>query len=61
MPEEKNAMISFSFYPKDYSDVYLSFNCSEDLDFEDLVDFFKRFAFALGYSPNTIEAYLSEN
>ncbi len=61
MPEEKNATISFSFYSKDYPDVYLSFSCGEDLDMEQLVDYFKRFAYAISFAPGTIEKYLGED
>jgi len=61
MPEEKNATISFSFYSKDYPDVYLSFSCDEDLNMEELVDYFKRFAYAMSFAPGTIEKYLSED
>lgn len=60
MEEEKNAMLTFGFYPKDYPDVYLSFNCSEDLNLEDLADFFKRFAVAIGYASETIERVFDE-
>ena len=55
MPEEKNAIISFGFYSKNYPDVYLSFNCDEDLDMEELVNYFKRFAYAIGFNPETID------
>lgn len=58
--ENKNATISFSFYPEDYSDVDLSFHCSEDLDFEELLSYFRRFAIALSFSPATVEKYLGE-
>ena len=61
MPEEKNATISFSFYSKDYSDVYLSFSCDEDLNMAELVDYFKRFAYAMSFAPKTIDKYLSED
>jgi hypothetical protein len=61
MSEEKNATISFSFYSKDYPDVYLSFGCSEDLNMEQLVDYFKRFAYAMSFAPGTVEKYLSED
>ena len=58
--EEKNAMLTFGFYPEDYPDVFLSFNCSEDLNFEDLIDFFKRFAAAIGYSSELIDKAFDE-
>lgn len=58
--EEKNARLTFGFYPKDYPDVFLNFNCSEDLNLEDLADFFKRFAVAIGYSFETIERVFDE-
>lgn len=61
MPKEKNATISFGFYSKDYPDVYLCFNCDEDLDMEQLVDYFKRFAYAISFAPGTIEKYLGED
>lgn len=53
-------MLTFGFYSKDYPDVYLSFNCPEDLNLEDLVDFFKRFAVAIGYASETIERVFDE-
>lgn len=59
--EEKNATLSFSFYPEHYPDVDLSFHCNEDLSFDELVDYFKRFAVAMSYSPQTIEKYLGED
>lgn len=58
--EEKDAMLTFGFYPKDYPDVFLSFNCSEDLIFDDLIDFFKRFAAAMGYGNEIIERVFGE-
>lgn len=61
MEEDKNATISFSFYPEHYPDVDLSFHCNEDLSFDELVDYFKRFAVAMSYSPQTIEKYLGED
>ena len=61
MPEEKNATINFGFYSKDYPDVYLSFYCNEDLDMKELVDYFKRFAIAMSFSPKTVEDYLGED
>ena len=61
MPEEKSATISFSFYSKDYPDIYLSFSCDEDLDIEELVDYFKRFAYAMSFAPGTIEKFLGED
>lgn len=61
MEENKNATISFCFYPEHYADVDLSFHCNEDLSFDELVDYFKRFAVAMSYSPQTIEKYLGED
>ena len=58
--EEKNAILSFNFSPKSYPDVYLSFNCSEDLTMNELVSFFRRFAIALSFSPKSVEDYLGE-
>jgi len=58
--ENKNATISFSFYPEDYADVDLTFRCSEDLDFGELLSYFRRFAIALSFSPTTIDKYLGE-
>ena len=60
MEEAKNATLSFSFYPEHYSDVDLTFHCSEDLTMSELVNFFRRFAIALSFSPKTIEDYLGE-
>jgi len=61
MDENKNATLNFSFYPDDYPDVDLSFHCSEDLDMAELVDYFKRFVYAIGFAPGTVEKYLSED
>ena len=58
---EKNATINFSFRSEDYPDVDLSFDCNEDLTMSDLVDFFKRFAIAMSFSPQTVEDYLGED
>ena len=58
--EEKNAMLTFGFYSEDCPDIFLSFNCSEDLIFDELVDFFKRFAVAMGYENEIIERVLGE-
>lgn len=60
MEEEKNATLNFSFYPEHYPDVELTFHCSEDLTMSELVNFFRRFAIALSFSPKTIEDYLGE-
>ena len=58
--EEKNAMLTFGLYPEDYPDIFLSFNCSEYLNFEDLIDFFKRFAVAIGYSSELVDEAFEE-
>ena len=60
MEETKNATLSFTFYPTHYPDVDLTFHCSEDLSFQELLDFFKRFAMAMSFSPETIEKYLED-
>ena len=56
----KNASLSFSFRPENYADVDLTFYCNEDLDFNKLLDFFKRFAIAMGFDPESIKKYLVE-
>ena len=57
----KNATLSFSFYPdNDRTDVDLTFHCSADLDFEELLNYFRRFAIALSFSPTTVEKFLGE-
>lgn len=58
---EKNATVNFSFRSEDYPDVDLSFDCNEDLTMSDLVNFFKRFAIAMSFSPQTVEDYLGED
>lgn len=58
--EEKNAVLSFDFRSKNYPNVYLSFDCSEDLTMSELVSFFRRFAIALSFSPKSVEDYLGE-
>ena len=58
---EKNATVNFNFRSEDYPDVDLSFDCNEDLTMSDLVDFFKRFAIAMSFSPQTVEDYLGED
>ena len=58
--EHKNATLSFSFYPEHYSDVDLTFHCNEDLDFEELLSYFRRFALALSFSQGTVDKYLGE-
>lgn len=58
---EKNATVNFSFRSEDYPDVDLSFDCNEDLTMSNLVDFFKRFAIAMSFSPQTVEDYLGED
>lgn len=62
MEEAKNATLSFSFYPdpEHHPDIDLTFHCSEDLSFQELLDFFKRFAMAMSFSPETIEKYLED-
>ena len=37
------------------------FNCNEDLDMEQLLDYFKRFAYAINFAPGTVEKYLGED
>lgn len=58
--DNKNATLSFSFYPEDYADVDLTFHCDEDLTFEELLSYFRRFAIALTFSQETIDRYLGE-
>lgn len=58
---EKNATVNFSFRSEDYPDVDLSFECNEDIIMSELVDFFKRFAIAMSFSPQTVEDYLGED
>lgn len=48
--DNKNATISFSFYPDDYPDVDLTFHCDEDLTMKELIDYFKRFAYAMSFT-----------
>lgn len=48
----KNATLRFVFEPDGYPDVDLEFRCDRDLTYDELVDFFKQFAVAVGYSPN---------
>ena len=57
---EKNASIHFWFQSEDYPNVDLTFDCNEDLSFDELVGFFRKFAFAMSYHPNTIDKYLGE-
>lgn len=59
MDEEKNATLSFSFYPEHYPDVDVTFHCSEDFTFSELLDYFKRFAIALSFNPETVEKYFN--
>lgn len=61
MNSDKNAALIFSFYPDDYPGISLTFNCNEDLSMSELVDFFKRFAIAMSFSPQTVENYLGED
>lgn len=58
--DNKNATLSFSFYSEDYADVDLTFHCDEDLTFEELLSYFRRFAIALTFSQETIDRYLGE-
>ena len=58
--ENKNAVLTFSFYPEHYPNINLTFNCDEDLEFSTLVDYFRRFALAMTYSSKTIDEYLGE-
>ena len=60
MEEEKNATLSFSFYPEHYPEIDLTFHCSEDLTMGELVSFFRRFAIAMSFTPQTVEDYLGE-
>lgn len=48
----KNATLKFIFEPDGYPDVNLEFRCDRDLSYDELVDFFKRFAVAVGYCSN---------
>ena len=58
---EKNATVNFSFRSEDYPDVDLSFECNEDITMSELVNFFRRFAIAMSFSPKTVEDYLGED
>ena len=58
--DNKNATLSFSFYPENYPDVDLTFHCDEDLTFTELLNYFRRFAIALTFSQETIDRYLGE-
>jgi len=58
--EEKNATLSFSFYPEYYPEIDLTFHCSEDLSMSELVSFFRRFAIAMSFTPQTVEDYLGK-
>ena len=60
MKMNKNASLSFTFHPENYADVDLTFYCSEDLSFDELLDFFKRFAIAMSFTPETIKNYFGE-
>ena len=60
MEMKKNARLRFQFDPEDYPEVDLEFEVNEDLTFDELVNFFKRFAYVMGYSEKTIEKYLRE-
>ena len=59
--DNKNATISFSFYPDDYPDVDLTFHCDEDLTMKELIDYFKRFAYAMSFTQSTIKEYFNED
>jgi hypothetical protein len=59
--EDKNATLNFTFYPEHYPDVDLTFHCNEDLSFQELLDFFRRFALAMSFSPQTVKDYLGED
>ena len=54
MEPEKNAYLRFVFEPQDYSEVDLTFHCNEDLTYDELLDYFKRFAIAMSYSSKTV-------
>lgn len=56
--ETKNATLRFVWEPDDYQEVDMSFRCDEDMTFFELVDFFKKFAIAMSYSPETVNRYL---
>ena len=49
---DKNATLRFVFEPDGYPDVDLEFRCDRDLTYDELFDFFKRFAVAAGYCPD---------
>lgn len=59
--KDSNARINFSFYSDNYPDIDLTFNCNEDLAFCELLDYFRRFAIAMSFSPTIIEKYLGED
>ena len=58
----KNATLTFSCYydDDDRPDVDLTLHCNADLYFTELLDYFKRFAIALSFSPTTVEKFLGE-
>lgn len=58
--ENKTATINFSYYPTHYPDVDVTFRCDEDLNFSELVDYFRRFALAMSYSPTTVDKLIEE-
>ena len=57
--ETKNATLRFVWEPDDYPEVDMTFRCDEDMTFSELIDFFKRFAIAMTYSPQVIDKYLN--
>lgn len=54
MEPEKNAYLRFVFEPQHYSEIDLTFHCNEDLTYDELLDYFKRFAIAMSYSSKTV-------
>ena len=54
MEPEKNAYLRFVFEPQNYPEVDLTFHCNEDLTYDELLDYFKRFAMAMSYSSKTV-------
>jgi hypothetical protein len=59
--DNKNATLSFSFYSDDYPDIDLTFHCDENLTMEELIDYFKRFVYAMSFSSEAIEKYFSKD
>ena len=61
MEMEKNARLRLQFDPEDYPSVDLEFEVNEDLTLFELLDFFKKFAYAMGYCVGPIEKFIDEN